>query len=103
MYLSNYEQFQSTAKFWTDCYAKPKEEGAQGEGEDPAGEMYSQIHTCAHVYLFKNIYVNLSFPYMLNEVTRLMDMGFPKDKCINALKDAGGDENTAVAMLCSEL
>lgn len=72
MYLSNYEQFQSTAKFWTDCYAKPKEEGAQGEGEDPA-------------------------------VTRLMDMGFPKDKCINALKDAGGDENTAVAMLCSEL
>merc|ERR1712196_96612 len=57
MYLSNYERFKSTAKFWTDCYARPKEEGTEGVEEDPA-------------------------------VVRLMDMGFPKDKCITALNNS---------------
>lgn len=71
MYKSDYDQFASTAKFWTDCYARPKAEG-DGDAEDPA-------------------------------VGRLMDMGFPKDRCIKALLDASGDENTAVAMLCSDM
>lgn len=28
MYLANREQFESTARFWTDCYAKPKDGSA---------------------------------------------------------------------------
>ena len=65
MYLSNYEQFQSTAKFWTDCYAKPKEEGAQGEGEDPAGKMCSHVHTYTLVYPHKAYMLRVSSEFSL--------------------------------------
>ncbi len=109
MYLSNFEQFQSTAKFWTDCYARPKEVGAQEGQEDPAGNRsiasYDIEEIFEHMYIYIYIYIYtwiLSFFMISNIVARLMDMGFPKDKCINALRNADGDENTAVAMLCSE-
>lgn len=72
MYLRNYEEFVSTAKFWTDTYARPDGGVGAGDEEDP-------------------------------KLVRLMDMGFPKDACMSALRDANGDENSAVAMLCSSL
>ena len=75
MYLSNHAQFVSTAKFWTDCYAKEK--GAAGVGGAPA-----EVHPA---------------------VRRLMDMGFEEGPSRQALLDAKGDENAAVEALLSSM
>jgi ubiquitin-conjugating enzyme (huntingtin interacting protein 2) len=68
MFQSNYEQFCSTARFWTECYALPKDAASENAA-----------------------------------VTRLVDMGFPQDKVIDALGRSGGDEEAAVNYLLSSL
>ena len=73
---------------------------AQREGKKILQVKYT---ICRHNILFKHTHVLTLLFLFINIVARLMDMGFPKDKCITALNNSGGDENTAVAMLCSEL
>eukprot|EP00606_Chrysophyceae_sp_TOSAG23-5_P000432 GSChrysophyteH2.ASY1.ANO1.1032.1 assembled CDS len=65
MFNRSYDQFASTARFWTETYAK--EAGTVTE-RHPG-------------------------------VQRLMDMGFPEERCREALLEAKGDENVAIEKL----
>ena len=50
MYLSNYETFCSTARFWTDCYAIPR-----NEESNHRNSFFMSIYM--HTYTFMNIYI----------------------------------------------
>jgi ubiquitin-conjugating enzyme (huntingtin interacting protein 2) len=86
MYQSNYEQFCSTAKFWTECYAFPKEAATE-----VCLPMPTLLLLLAH------------YPSQNAAVQRLVDMGFPQEQVIDALGRNGGDENAAVNFLLSSL
>jgi ubiquitin-conjugating enzyme (huntingtin interacting protein 2) len=65
MYLKNRQEFNHTARFWTETYAK------------------QQRHTNDDT----------------EAVTRLIEMGFPRDQVEKALKETQGDENAAIEKL----
>jgi ubiquitin-conjugating enzyme (huntingtin interacting protein 2) len=73
MYKADRETFNNTAKFWTECYAMPKEGEAAGEGS--AGAAAAPIPPA---------------------VRRLMDMGFDEGMSRDALAKHKNDENAAV-------
>jgi ubiquitin-conjugating enzyme (huntingtin interacting protein 2) len=73
MYNRDYDQWFSTAKFWTECYARTKEEMAS------AGE---EVHP---------------------SLKRLLDMGFAEDACRQALLDHKGNEDAAIEQVLSSL
>jgi hypothetical protein len=84
MYLTNKAQFDSTARFWTDCYAMPKDSSAASV-------------TCYNIY---RVCYCISLKSQSNPaVMRLMDMGFSEEDAKRALLETKGDENAAVEML----
>ena len=71
MYKGDRETFNNTAKFWTECYAMPKD----GETSTSASATVESIPPA---------------------VRRLMDMGFDESMSRNALAKHKNDENAAV-------
>lgn len=76
MYLSDRETFNNTAKFWTECYAMPKD----GDSSGTSG-------------------TSTSVRVIPPAVQRLMDMGFDEQMSREALAQHKNDENAAVNAL----
>lgn len=71
MFKDRHAEFLSTAKYWTDSYAKPVAAATEG---------VTTVHPT---------------------VQKLMDMGFAQSQAQQALLDSKGDENLAIEMLLS--
>jgi len=83
MYKSNIDEYNRTAKFWTESYAKEGGSGGTGEeGLTGSGAGAEPVE------------VPPSAP-----VQKLMDMGFDRGACEAALTASSGDEGEAVNIL----
>ncbi len=92
MYLSDPETYASTAKFWTECYAQPREEG----GAMSAVRLLVVL-TC------RNPVTVCCLAQVDASVQRLVDMGFPEDASRRAIAKHRGDENAAVNEIVSNM
>jgi ubiquitin-conjugating enzyme (huntingtin interacting protein 2) len=73
MYLTNYEKFAETAKFWTECHA-------MGKGSNDGKVVKKPVNPI---------------------VMKLMEMGFEEESCVAALLVSKGDEGAAIETLLS--
>lgn len=92
MYLGDRALFESTAKFWTQCYALP------------AGESGAEVDSFE---IFKIIFALFKNPSKIQvgseAIRRLVDMGFPEADARTALVNNNWDENAAVNALVSAM
>lgn len=91
MYLGDRALFESTAKFWTQCYALPA-------GEAGAEVGFSYLF-CGQLGL-----ITMSCSQVgADAVRRLTDMGFAEADARTALMNNNWDENAAVNALVSQM
>lgn len=87
MYKGNRQEYNATAKYWTDMYAKP----GGGEGSDGAPVMPMMMPPSTPAVE----------PPASPQAQRLMEMGFSRDAVEAALAATDGNEEAAINALLS--
>uniref|UniRef100_A0A8R7U116 E2 ubiquitin-conjugating enzyme n=1 Tax=Triticum urartu TaxID=4572 RepID=A0A8R7U116_TRIUA len=92
-YLRDKATFVSTARYWTEAFAKSDSTGMEEK---------VRLSSCISCTGELSIWMNLSNILSVRvQVQKLVEMGFPEDMVRSALMSVNGDENMALEKLCS--